>query len=69
MARLLILTGIIFITVGIAFLLLGKLNIPFVRFPGDIYITKKNFIFFFPVVTCLIASVILTFVMRFLGGK
>ncbi|HXT39661.1 MAG TPA: DUF2905 domain-containing protein [Candidatus Angelobacter sp.] len=31
------------------------------RLPGDIYYTKGNFSFHFPVVTCLLISVVLTF--------
>ncbi len=32
----------------------------FVRLPGDIHYTKGNFSFYFPVVTCLIISLVLT---------
>jgi hypothetical protein len=30
------------------------------RLPGDIHYTKDNFSFHFPIVTCLLASVVLT---------
>ncbi len=32
----------------------------FGRLPGDIHYTKGNFSFYFPVVTCLIISLVLT---------
>ena len=35
--------------------------------PGDIVIERKNFTFVFPIVTCLIVSIVLTIVMRLLG--
>jgi hypothetical protein len=36
----------------------------FARLPGDIHYTGKNFNFHFPVVTCLLISVVLTILLR-----
>jgi len=33
------------------------------RLPGDIHYTKGNFSFYFPVVTCILVSLILTFIL------
>jgi len=33
------------------------------RLPGDIHATKGNFTFYFPIVTCILASLILTFIL------
>ena len=33
------------------------------RLPGDIHLTKGNFRFYFPIVTCLLLSVLLTIVL------
>lgn len=33
------------------------------RLPGDIHFSRGNFHFFFPIVTCLILSVLLTLIM------
>ena len=33
------------------------------RLPGDIHYTRGNFSFYFPVVTCLLASLLLTFIL------
>jgi hypothetical protein len=30
------------------------------RLPGDIHISKDNFHFYFPIVTCILASLVLT---------
>ena len=60
-AKLLIAVGIIAVIVGVLMLL--NIKIPFGKLPGDILIKKENFTFAFPIVTCIIASIILYFVM------
>lgn len=58
-ARFLLVTGAILFAVGGLMLLLGK--IPGLgRMPGDIFIQRGNFSFYFPVVTGIIISIILT---------
>jgi hypothetical protein len=39
------------------------------RLPGDIVIERKNFTFYFPVVTCLVLSVIVTLILWVLNGR
>lgn len=60
-AKLLIAVGIIVVIVGLLMLL--NIKIPFGKLPGDIVIKKENFTFTFPIVTCIIASIVLSFVM------
>jgi membrane protein implicated in regulation of membrane protease activity len=55
----LILFGVILIVAGAVFMLGGKLSW-FGRLPGDIYIHKKNFTFFFPLTTSILISLILS---------
>jgi hypothetical protein len=58
----LIYLGIIFIVVGLVFSAGGK--IPWLgHLPGDIYIQRERFTFFFPLMSCLIISVIITLVL------
>lgn len=53
--------GIFLVIVGGVLLLLEKLNFFHLgRLPGDIRIQRGNFSFYFPMVTCLLVSVILT---------
>lgn len=59
-AKLLIAVGIIVVIVGVLMLL--NIKIPFGKLPGDIVIKKENFTFAFPIATCIIASIILSFV-------
>jgi hypothetical protein len=60
MGRALIVLGAALIVVG---LVLTILPIRLGRLPGDIVIRGKNSTFYFPVVTCLLISVVLTLVM------
>ena len=59
-AKLLIVVGIIAVIVGVLMLL--NIKLPFGKLPGDIVIKKENFTFAFPIVTCIIASIVLSFV-------
>jgi hypothetical protein len=38
----------------------------FGRLPGDIHYSRGNFTFYFPLVTCILASLLLTFLLWFL---
>jgi hypothetical protein len=59
MGKLLIVAGLVLAAAGVLLLLAGK--IPFLgRLPGDICIRRDNFTFYFPVVTCLVISLLLS---------
>ena len=59
LGKLLILLGVLIVLIGVL-LLIGE-KIPWVgRLPGDIIIRKKNFTFYFPIVTSILISIILT---------
>lgn len=62
LGRWLIILGIIFIVLGL-FLTYGLKIFPLGRLPGDIKIEKKNFVFYFPITTCLLLSLILTLIL------
>lgn len=59
-AKSLIGIGILLIIVGIIMLVGGKLGIG--RLPGDIYVQKGSFSFYFPLATCIIISIILSLI-------
>jgi hypothetical protein len=66
--KLIILFGILLIIIGLGVLFLPK--IPFVgKLPGDIYIKKGNFHFYFPIVSCILLSIILTILFSILFRK
>ncbi|MGC8890899.1 MAG: DUF2905 domain-containing protein [bacterium] len=61
----LILFGILFVIIG-AFLLFFE-RIPYLgKLPGDIFIRRGNTVIFFPIVTCLLLSVILSIILNLL---
>lgn len=68
--KLFITLGIIFLAIGLlltfaSHLSLGKLG----RLPGDIYIKRDNFTFYFPVTTSILVSLLLTLIFSFLSRK
>ena len=67
--RLLILAGLLLIGLGVAFTLAQKFSIPVGRLPGDILVQKGRFTFYFPLVTSLVLSVLVTLVLNLLFRK
>lgn len=61
MPRILIAIGLILLLAGLCWPLLSRL--PLGRLPGDILIQRQNFTVYIPVTTCVLASVIFSFVM------
>lgn len=59
----LLLIGLFLIIMGGLFIIGGKL-FGLGRLPGDIFIQKQNFSFYFPIVTCLALSLILTIIVN-----
>jgi len=59
----LILGGLILAVIGGLFFVDGRLPFRLGRLPGDIAIEGKRGSFYFPIVTCILLSVVLTFVM------
>lgn len=65
----LIVLGLILVAAGVAVMLGDRLPIRLGRLPGDIVIRGKNSVFYFPLVTCLLISVVLTVLMWLLGRR
>ena len=61
MSRLLILAGVLLIVVGV----LVRVGVPIGRLPGDIVIRRGGGTFYFPIVTCLAISVVLSLIGMF----
>ena len=57
-ARALIVIGLVLVGVG----LLIKLGVPIGRLPGDIVIQRGQSTFYFPIVTCIVVSVVLSII-------
>jgi hypothetical protein len=56
MGRVLVVVGLVIAMIG----LLMTIGIPFGRLPGDIIVRRGNFTFYFPVVTSIVISLLLT---------
>lgn len=63
LGRMLMIIGVIIFFLGGLLLLGGK--IPFIgRLPGDIYIKRENFTFYFPLATGILLSILLTVILN-----
>lgn len=67
LAKLIIGAGLLLVAVGAVILLLGKLGIHPGRLPGDIHVEGGRGSLHFPVVTCLVVSVVLTVLLNLIG--
>lgn len=63
LGRILIFFGIILVLAGLVVLGLNRLNIPFGRLPGDFNWRGRGWSVSFPLVTCLLLSVILSVIL------
>jgi Protein of unknown function (DUF2905) len=56
MSRVFIILGVVLIGIG----LLLKVGLPLGRLPGDVAIRRGSATFYFPIVTCIVVSVVLS---------
>jgi len=64
--KILILFGVLLVILGVIFSFFGK--IPYLgKLPGDIYVKKENFTFYFPLATCILISIILSLIFYFIS--
>ena len=63
LGKFLVIVGVLLVAVGLLLMAGAKLPFPGLgRLPGDIAYKGKNVHFYFPIVTCLVLSVVLTLV-------
>lgn len=58
--KMLMVVGAVLLLVGFLWQVVGKI-------PGDIVVKKGNFTFFFPIITSIIISIVLSLVFYFIG--
>ena len=61
MGKMLVLVGLVIVGLG----LLVMLGVPLGRLPGDIYLRRGSFSFYFPLTTSIVLSILLTLVLAF----
>jgi hypothetical protein len=68
LGKMLLVIGLVIAGLGLILLLAGK--IPWIgRLPGDFLYRGKNFSFSFPLMTCLVVSVVLSLLLWFIGRR
>lgn len=60
LGKVLLIVGIVIIAVGAALFFGGKLPLRLGHLPGDIYYQGRHGTFYFPIVSCLVVSAVLT---------
>jgi len=58
--KLLIIFGVILLVVGLVVLALGRTHLPLGHLPGDIEYRGKTVSFYFPLMTCLLLSAVVS---------
>ncbi len=67
LGRMLVFVGGLILVFGLILILAGKMNLPIGRLPGDIVYRGKHTTFYFPLVTSILLSVILSLVLYFVN--
>ena len=68
LGKVLVLVGGLLTGIGLVLLLVGRID-PWGRLPGDIVVERKNFTFYFPIVTCLLLSAVLSLILWLFHGR
>jgi hypothetical protein len=63
LGKLFIVLGMVILAAGVLLILFGRMNLPFGRLPGDIVYRGKHTVFYFPLATSILLSVLLTLVL------
>ena len=67
LGKLLIVVGAGVLLVGVLLVVLGRTNLPLGRLPGDIFYRGKNTTIYFPLMTSLLLSVVLSVILYIVG--
>jgi len=68
LGRTLITIGLVLVAAGLLVTVVGRFT-PLGRLPGDVVYRRGNFTFYFPVVTCVVLSLLITLVMWLMGRR
>jgi len=67
LGRMLVFLGGLLLVFGLVLIVAGKMNLPIGRLPGDIVYRGKHTTFYFPLVTSILLSVVLSLVLYFVN--
>lgn len=65
LGKIILLMGVFLVVFGGLMIVSGKI-FSFGRLPGDIFVQRGNFTFYFPLVTCILLSILLTIILNLL---
>ena len=66
--KILVIVGLLLAILGLIFIFGNK--IPFIgKLPGDIAVERRNYSVYFPVTTCIIISIVVSFILWFFNKK
>ena len=65
--KMLLFFGLVLAAVGLVLVLVGRTNLPIGRLPGDIVYRGKHTTFYFPLVTSILLSVVLSLIFYVIG--
>ncbi len=65
--KMLIILGVVIVFLGLLLTLGGKLNLPLGRLPGDLVYRGKNSVFYFPLATSILISLVLSLILYVVG--
>ena len=63
LGRMMVFVGGLLLVFGLVLIFAGKMNLPIGRLPGDIVYRGKNTTFYFPLMTSIVLSVILSLIL------
>ena len=67
LGRMLVFFGGLLLVIGVIILVAGKADLPIGRLPGDFVYRGKHTTFYFPLVTSILLSIILSLVLYFVN--
>jgi hypothetical protein len=67
LGKLLLLVGGIVIVLGAALVFAGRFHLPLGKLPGDIVYRGKNTVFYFPLATSILLSLVLSLIFWLIG--
>jgi hypothetical protein len=67
LGKLLVVFGAVLLVAGVLLTFAGRLNLPLGRLPGDLVYRGKNTVFYFPLATSLLLSIVLSLILYVVG--
>ena len=67
LGKLLMVFGAVLLAVGVLLTFAGRMNLPLGRLPGDLVYRGKNTVFYFPLATSILISIVLSLVFYLVG--